>query len=150
MAPTSMKDRIKEDMIAAMRAKDKETLGVIRMLQAAIKQKEIDNRITVDDPDVLNIIEKMIKQRRESAKLFEQGNRPELAAKEIQEISVLQEYMPKAIDEAELDALIQQTIKEVSASSMRDMGKVMNTLRPQIQGRADMGQVSAKIKALLS
>lgn len=147
---TALKDQIKADMIAAMRAKDSETLGVIRMLQAAIKQKEIDEKITLDDTSVLGVVEKMIKQRRESAKQFEQGQRPELAAKENKEIDLLQKYMPAQLSEDELQTLIEQAIQQTSASGMKDMGKVMGILKAQVQGRADMSAVSAKIKSLLS
>lgn len=150
MATTELKERIQKDMIASMRAKDKETLGTIRMLQAAIKQKEIDQRITLDDTEVLNTVEKMIKQRRESAKQFTAGNRPELAAKENHEIEILAKYLPEALSEAELDALIDKAVADANATSMKDMGKVMGTLKPQVQGRADMGALSSKIKQRLS
>ncbi|OGO94615.1 MAG: glutamyl-tRNA amidotransferase [Coxiella sp. RIFCSPHIGHO2_12_FULL_42_15] len=150
MTHEGLKERIKSAMIEAMKAKDKDRLSVIRMLQAAIKQKEVDERVILDDPAIITVIEKMIKQRRESAKQYEEGRRPELAAKEIQEIGLLETYMPKALSEPELDALIKKVIAELQASSIKDMGKVMNTLKGQIQGRANMAEVSNKIKQLLS
>src|SRR3990167_80641 len=150
MTHEGLKERIKSAMIEAMKAKDKDRLSVIRMLQAAIKQKEVDERVILDDPAIITVIEKMIKQRRESAKQYEEGRRPELAAQELQEIGLLETYMPKALSEPELDALIKKVIAELQASSIKDMGKVMNTLKGQIQGRANMAEVSNKIKQLLS
>jgi len=147
---STLKDQIKADMIAAMRAKEKETLGVIRMLQAAIKQKEIDDKVTLEDAGVLAVVEKMIKQRRESIKQYEAGNRPELAAKENQEITVLEVYLPTPLSAEELNALIEQTIQQTGASSIKDMGKVMGLLKGQIQGRANMSDVSNIIKERLS
>lgn len=150
MSTEGLKDRIKADMITAMKAKDKDHLGLIRMLQAAIKQKEIDERILLDDTAVIAVIEKMIKQRRESAKQYEDGHRPELAAKEIQEIHLLETYMPNPLSENELNALIKETIDSMQASSIKDMGKVMNALKSHVQGRANMTDVSHKIKQFLS
>lgn len=147
---SALKEKIKADMIEAMKAKDKDRLGVIRMLQAAIKQKEVDNRVLLEDCDVVATIEKMIKQRLESARQFEDGNRLDLAVKERAEIKVLEAYMPKPLNEGELDTLIQKTIQEMAASSIKDMGKVMNALKDQVQGRANMAEVSNKIKQLLS
>ena len=147
---TTLKDRITEDMKAAMRAADKERLGTIRMLQAAIKQREVDERITLDDAQVLAVIEKMIKQRKESIGQFEQGNRPDLAAKEKAEIELLQAYLPAQLSDAEVDALIKQAIASTGAASIKDMGKVMAAVKAQAAGRADMGAVSARIKAALS
>lgn len=145
-----LKDQIKQDMLTAMRSKDKDTLAVIRMLQAAIKQKEVDERTTLGDAETLAVIEKMIKQRQESIKQFEQGNRPELAAKEQQEIDQLKKYMPAPLAEEELNQLIQTAIKDTGANSVKDMGKVMQQLKSQIQGRANMGEVSNKVKTLLA
>lgn len=132
-----------------MRTKDRERLGVIRLLQAAIKQKEIDDRITLEDASIVTVVEKMIKQRRESVSQYKQGNRPELAAKESAEIAVLEDYMPAALNNDALDALIKAAITQHNATSIRDMGKVMNQLKEQVQGRANMADVSTKIKQLL-
>ena len=137
-------------MVAAMRAKAKERLVPIRMLLAAIKQREIDDKITLDDTAVLKVIEKMIKQRRDSVKQFEAGNRPELAKKENDEITILQEYMPPAMSDADIDAAVKQAIEKAEATTIKDMGKVMGLLKPALQGRADMGAVSSKVKGHLS
>jgi uncharacterized protein YqeY len=146
---TSLKDRITEDMKTAMRAGDKERLGTIRMLQAAIKQREVDERITLDDAQVLAVIEKMVKQRKESIAQFEQGGRADLAAKEKAEIEQLQAYLPEQLSEAEVDALIREAIASTGAASIKDMGKVMGVVKAKAAGRADMGAVSARIKAAL-
>jgi uncharacterized protein YqeY len=146
---TTLKDRITEDMKAAMRAADKERLGTIRMLQAAIKQREVDERITLDDAQVLSVIEKMIKQRKESIAQFEQGGRADLAAKESAEIDLLQAYLPAQLSEAEVDALIKDAIASTGAATIKDMGKVMGVVKAKAAGRADMGAVSARIKAAL-
>lgn len=145
----SLKDTIKQDMIAAMRAQEKARLGVIRMLQAAIKQKEVDERTTLSDGEVLAVIEKMIKQRKESIGQYQGGGRSDLATKEAEEVKVLEVYMPAPLDAAELDALIAAAIAELNAISVKDMGKVMNHLKSQIQGRANMAEVSAKVKQQL-
>jgi uncharacterized protein YqeY len=150
MADSALKTQLTEDMKTAMRAKDKARLGVIRLALAAIKQREVDERIELDDTQVLAVIDKMVKQRRDSAQQYKDANRPELEAQENYEIGVLLEYLPVALDEAELDALITKAIADAGASSMQEMGKVMGLLRPQVQGRADMGAVSAKIKAHLA
>jgi len=146
----SLKATITEDMKSAMRAKDATRLSTIRMLLAAIKQKEVDERIEVTDSDVVGIIDKMIKQRRESVAQFDAGGRPELAAAERAEIDLLQGYMPQPLSEGELDTLIASTIAGSGVSGMAAMGKVMATLKPQIAGRADMAKVSAKVKAKLA
>lgn len=143
-------DTINNAMKDAMRAKAKDRLGTIRLLTAAIKQYQVDNRAEVDDQTTLAIIDKMVKQRRESIKQYEQANRPELAEVEQTEIGVLQEFLPKQLTEEEILALITKAISDTGAESMRDMGKVMGVLKPQLQGRADMGAVSGKIKAQLS
>jgi len=148
IVPT-LKERITEDMKAAMRASEKERLGTIRMLQAAIKQREVDERITLDDTQVLGVIEKMIKQRKDSIVQFEQGNRADLAAKEEAEIELLQAYLPAQLSDAEVDALIKAAIASTGAASIKDMGKVMGVVKAQAAGRADMGAVSARIKAAL-
>lgn len=145
----TLRERITEEMKIAMRAGDKDRLGLIRMLQAAIKQREVDERITLDDTQTLSVIEKMIKQRKESVTQFEAGGRPELAAKESAEIAVLATYLPAQLDAAELDALIQEAIAATGASSIKDMGKVMGIVKGKAAGRADMGAVGARIKALL-
>lgn len=146
----SLKEQIQADMKAAMRSGEKDRLGVIRMLLAAIKQREIDERIESTDPVVLATIEKLIKQRRESAAQYEAGQRPELAAKELAEITVLEGWMPQPLDPAELATLIDSAIRDTGASTIRDMGAVMNAVRAQAQGRADMAAVSAQVKARLS
>ena len=148
IVPT-LKERITEDMKAAMRASEKERLGTIRMLQAAIKQREVDERITLDDTQVLGVIEKMIKQRKESIVQFEQGHRADLAAKEQAEIELLQAYLPAQLSDAEVDALIKAAIASTGAASIKEMGKVMGVVKAQAAGRADMGAVSARIKAAL-
>jgi uncharacterized protein YqeY len=145
----TLRERITEEMKTAMRAGDKDRLGLIRMLQAAIKQREVDERITLDDTQTLSVIEKMIKQRKESVTQFEAGGRPELAAKESAEIAVLVTYLPAQLDAAALDALIQEAIAATGASSIKDMGKVMGIVKGKAAGRADMGAVGARIKALL-
>jgi len=145
-----LKEQIQADMKAAMRSGDKARLGVIRMLLAAIKQREIDERIEMSDGAVLQTVEKLIKQRRESASQYADAARPELAAKELAEIEVLLPYLPKALDAAELSALIEATIAATGATSIRDMGKVMNAIREQAQGRADMAAVSQQVKARLA
>lgn len=147
---SALKDQIKADMIDCMRAHNKEKLGVIRLLQAAIKQKEIDERIVLDDAGVLAVIEKMIKQRRESIKQFEAGNRPELAEKENQEILVLEAYMPAQLSTEEVEVIIAKAIQSSGAASIKDMGKVMGLAKNQLQGRANMAEVSALIKQKLS
>ncbi|RZG77834.1 GatB/YqeY domain-containing protein [Acinetobacter sp. WCHAc060025] len=146
---TTLKNQITDILKAAMRAKEMDKLTVIRSLQAAIKQIEVDERIELDDTQVLAVIEKQIKQRKESVKAFLGANREDLASKEQAEIEVLSQFLPEAMSEDELDSLIAQTIEAQGATSMKDMGKVMNSLRPIIAGRADPAQVSAKIKAKL-
>ena len=146
----SLKARITEDMKAAMRAKDSERLLTIRILLAAIKQREVDERIELSEEQVLGIVEKLIKQRKEAASQYADAGRQDLADKELAENTILQAYMPEPLSESQIDALIESAIAETGASSTKDMGKVINQLRPTLQGRADMGQVSAKIKTSLS
>src|SRR5882757_6415466 len=136
-------------MKAAMRSGEKERLGVIRMITAAIKQREVDERITLDDAQVLSVLEKMIKQRKESVVQFQAGNRQDLVDKENSEITLLQGYMPAQLSDAELDALIGEAIASTGAGSIKDMGKVMAIIKSKAQGRADLGKVGAKIKAKL-
>ena len=146
----SLKERITDDMKAAMRSGEKERLGVIRMITAAIKQREVDERITLDDAQVLSVLEKMIKQRKESLEQFKAGNRQDLVDKESAEITLLQGYLPSQLSDAELDALINDAIAASGAGSIKDMGKVMAIIKAKAQGRADMAAVGAKIKARLS
>jgi len=146
----TLKERITEDMKAAMRASEKERLLTIRMVQAAIKQREVDERVVLDDTQVIAVIEKMVKQRRESIAAFEQGGRADLAEKEQSEIALLQVYLPAQLSAAEVDALIKEAIATTGATSMKDMGKVMGAVKAKAAGRADMGAVSASIKAALS
>ncbi|WP_010110927.1 GatB/YqeY domain-containing protein [Acinetobacter sp. P8-3-8] len=146
---TTLKDQITEVLKATMRAKEMDKLTVIRSLQAAIKQIEVDERIELDDSRVLAVIEKQVKQRKESIKAFEGANRQDLASKEQAELEILSQFLPAAMTEEELDSIIAQIITAQEATSMKDMGKVMNSLRPIIAGRADPAQVSAKIKAKL-
>jgi len=144
-----LKERITDDMKAAMRAGAKERLGVIRMITSAIKQREVDERITLDDAQVLNVLEKMIKQRKESLAQFQAGNRPDLVEKETAEIALIQSYMPSQLADAEIDSLILEAIAASGAASIKDMGKVMGIIKAKAQGRADMAAVGAKIKAKL-
>jgi uncharacterized protein YqeY len=145
----ALKERITEDMKTAMRSGDKDRLAVIRLLQAAIKQREVDERIALDDAQVTAVLEKMIKQRKESVVAFEKGNRADLVAKENSEIAVLQTYLPAQLSEAELDALIAEAISSTGAASIKDMGKVMGVVKAKAAGKADMGAVGARIKAKL-
>lgn len=145
----SLKARITEDMKAAMRAGEKDRLSCIRMLQAGIKQREVDERVMLDDAQVLAVIDKMIKQRRESVAQFEAGKRADLVAKESAEIELLSGYLPAQLDASELDRLIHEATAATGASSMKEMGKVMGWLKPKVQGRTDIGALSARIKAAL-
>jgi hypothetical protein len=145
----SLKERISEDMKAAMRAKDTERLGTIRMLQAAIKQREVDERITLDDAQILAVLEKMVKTRKESLEQFTTAGRADLAEKEASEIAQLRAYLPEQLSAAELDAVIAAAIASTGATSIKDMGKVVAAVKQQAAGRADMGAVSAVIKAKL-
>ncbi|HEU5468324.1 MAG TPA: GatB/YqeY domain-containing protein [Steroidobacteraceae bacterium] len=145
----SLKARITEDMKAAMRAGEKDRLSCIRMLQAGIQQREVDERVTLGDAEVIAVIDKMIRQRKESVVQFQAGNRADLVAKESAEIALLSAYLPARLGDAELDAMIKDAIAATSAASMKDMGKVMGLLKPKVQGRADMGALSARIKSAL-
>jgi uncharacterized protein len=145
----TLKERITDDMKAAMRSGEKDRLGVIRMINSAIKQREVDERIVLDDAQVLSVLEKMIKQRKESVEQFKAGNRQDLVDKESAEITLLQGYMPSQLSAAELDALINDAVAATGAMSIKDMGKVMGIIKAKAQGRADMGAVGAKIKAKL-
>jgi uncharacterized protein len=149
MADSPLKQKITDAMKDAMRAKDKARLGTIRLALSEIKRIEVDERIEPDDSRIVGILDKMVKQRRESIKQFEAAARQELVDQEQFEIGVLQEFLPQALTEAELDGIIAQAMSESGAASMQDMGKVMGLVRPQVVGRADMAAVSAKIKASL-
>jgi len=146
----SLKERVQEDMKSAMRAGDKERLGTVRLILAGIKQREVDERILLDDVQVLAVLEKMVKQRRESIAQFEAGGRADLVAKETAELAVISAYLPSPLSESELDALIQAAIAESGAASIKDMGKVMGIIKSKAQGRADMAAVGARIKARLT
>lgn len=145
----SLKDRVKEDVKQAMRAKDQARLDPLRMLTAAIQRREVDERIQLDDAQVLATIDKLVKQGRESVDQYEKGGRADLVAKEKADIGIWQSYLPAALSEAEIDQLIAAAIRDTGAASIKDMGKVMGALKPKLQGRADMGQVGARIKARL-
>lgn len=145
----TIKQRLQSDMKDAMRAQDKARLGVIRLINAEIKRKEVDERISVDDAQTLAILDKMLKQRRDSISQFETAGRNDLVEKESFEVSVIQGYMPKAMSEAEIDTAIAKAITESGATSAKDMGKVMAVLKPAVQGRCDMTVVSQRVKAKL-
>jgi uncharacterized protein len=146
----ALKDRITEDMKTAMRAGEKERLATIRLILSAVKQREVDERISLDDSQVLAAIEKMVKQRKEAITQFEAGGRADLVAKETAEIAILQTYLPTQMSDAEVDGLIAEAIASTGAASIKDMGKVMAAVKTKAQGRADMGAVSARIKQKLS
>lgn len=146
---SELKSRITDDMKTAMRGGDKARLGVIRMLQAAIKQREVDERIELDDAAIVAIVEKMIKQRRDSIRQFNDGGRPELAEQEAFEIEQIKDYMPQPLSEEALAAMVEQAIIETGAESARDLGKVMGWIKPRVAGRADMGALSGRIKTRL-
>jgi uncharacterized protein len=145
----TLRDRINDDVKTAMKARDTERLNAIRLLTAEIKRKEVDERIEMTDDVVLAIIDKMLKQRKDSIEQFTAGNRMDLVAKEQFEVGVLQVYMPAQLSDAELAAILDGVIAEVGATSAKDMGKVMNALRPKVAGRADMGKLSGVVKARL-
>ncbi len=145
----ALKDRIKHDTVDAMRAKDAVKLSALRMLSAAIQRREVDERITLDDSQVIAAIEKLVKQSRESIEQYEKGARVDLANKERADVAVWQAYLPQALTDAEIDTFIAEAIAATGASSIKDMGKVMGALKPKLAGRADMGQVGAKIKSRL-
>lgn len=146
----SLKDQLKDQQKLAMLAKDKARLGAIRLLMAEIKQREVDTRVELNDQDILAVVTKMVKQRRDSISQFEAAGRQDLADKESAEIVVLQEFLPQQLTAAEIAALIEQAIAESGAAVMADMGKVMAVLKPKIQGRADVGGVSAQVKTRLA
>lgn len=150
MTETTLKQRITDEMKSAMRDKAKQRLGTIRLIQAEIKRIEVDERIELDDTRVLAILDKMRKQRRDSIAQFLKGDRKDLADIEEAEVMVIEEFLPQALSQDELDKLIKEAISSTGAESMRDMGKVMGVLKPQLQGKADMGAVSQQIKAALN
>lgn len=150
MADHPIKARITEAMKDAMRARDKDKLGAIRLMLAEFKKIEVDERVDVTDERAIAVLDKMIKQRRDSIKQYEAGGRPELAAVEQAEIEVIQQFLPAALSESEITAIISQAITQVGATSMKEMGAVMNLARPQLMGRADMGLCSQLVKKLLS
>lgn len=150
MPDSPIKSALSDAMKAAMRAKDKKRLAVIRMALAAFKQIEVDERIDVNEERSLQLVDKMVKQRRESLRQYRDANREDLAEVEAAEIEILQEFLPQALSESELETLAKNAIQQSGAEGMKDMGKVMGVLKPQIQGRADMGAVSKLIKSLLA
>ncbi len=145
-----LKQQITQAVKEAMKAKEREKLTTLRMLTSALKQIEVDEKIELDDQRILAVIEKMIKQRKDAASQFAEGGRQDLAEKELAEVGYLEVFMPEALNDAELEAIVSEVIAETGAASMKDMGKVMGAVKPKVQGRADMAQVSAKIKARLS
>lgn len=144
-----IKQRINDDVKAAMRSKNKDRLSTLRMIMAAIKQKEVDERIELDDTQVLSVLDKMAKQHRDSINQFMDADRNDLVEKEKQELAIVQTYLPLQLNEQEIQELIKAVISETGASGIQDMGKVMNALKPKVQGRADMGKVSAQVKLQL-
>ena len=147
---SALQGQIQDAMKTAMKSGDKERLAVIRLMMSAMKQIEVDERIELDDNRVLGVLDKMVKQRRESISQFQAGGRDDLADKELAEIDTISDFLPQALTEAEIETIINSAISETGAASMKDMGKVMGIVKPQITGRADMGAVSGKIKSLLS
>lgn len=147
---SQLKDSIQADMVKAMKAKDKERTAVLRLMMSAFKQIEVDERIELDDDRIIQIIDKMCKQRKESISQFEQANRDDLIKVEKDELVILTEYLPAALSAEEIDSFINNAITKTGANSIKEMGKVMGILKPQLQGRADMGSVSQQIKARLS
>jgi len=146
----ALKDTLQQDMKTAMRGGDKPKLGVVRLILAAIKQREVDERIELDDAQITVVLDKMSKQRRDSLEQYEKAGREDLAAQERFELEIIQTYLPEPLDDAEIDYLVSVAIETTGAASIKDMGKVMGQLKDKLQGRADMGAVSGKIKAQLS
>jgi uncharacterized protein YqeY len=145
-----LKQRIQDDVKAAMKAKDKERLGTLRLITAAIKQREVDERTELEESQVLAILDKMIKQRRDSVEQYESAGRQELADQEKREIAIIEDYLPTGLSDEEVASMIETAMQEVGATGMQDMGKVMGKLKPQMQGRADMGKVSSLVKQKLA
>jgi hypothetical protein len=150
MPESSIKHRLQEDIKQAMRDRDQQKLTAIRFIMAAVKQREVDERILLDDTQVIAILEKSVKQRKDSIEQFQSAGRDELAAKEQFELELIKTYLPEALSDEEVEMIIKDAIKSSGAESVRDMGKVMGIVKPKLQGRADMSVVSAKIKTLLS
>jgi len=146
----AVKQRIQEDVKTAMRSKDKDRVSTLRLVLAAIKQKEIDENTELDDVQTLAILDKMIKQHRDSIALYQQGGRTDLVEKETRELSIVQSYLPAPLTDAEINDLLQQAIRDTGAKSLQDMGKVMGVLKPKVQGKADMGRISGLVKQALS
>ncbi len=146
----SLRERVNEDMKAAMKAREAERLGTLRLLLAALKQREVDERITLDDAGVIAVIEKMLKQRRDSVEQYDKAGRADLAAVERAEIAALSGYLPQPLSESEIAAIVAEAIAEAGAKSPADMGKVMAIVKPKVAGRADMGKLSAQVKAALA
>ena len=146
----ALRERLNEDMKAAMKAREQEKLNALRLLLSAVKQREVDERITLDDAGVVSVVEKMIKQRKDSISQFEKAARQDLADKEKYEISVIEAYLPQQLSAAEVDAIIAEAIASTGAKSAADMGKVMGVVKPKLAGRADMGKVSGLVKAKLA
>lgn len=150
MTTESLRNSIQASMVAAMRAQDRPKLGVIRLIQAAIKQQEVDERIVLDDAQILDVLDKMLRQRRDSIKQFDLAKREDLSKIEAFEIGIIQEFLPLPFSNDEIQNLVQEAIQEVGALSIRDMGKVMAILKPKLQGRADIGEVGLLVKTQLS
>lgn len=146
----ALKETLAADIKSALKSGDKDRSTLLRMVTAAIKQREVDERITLDDAAILTVIEKMVKQRRESEKIYREGERADLADKEAAEIEIIKTYLPEPLSEAEVDALIDKVLAETGASSIRDMGKAMGAIKAAAQGRADMGEIGKKLKARLA
>ncbi|BBA36627.1 GatB/Yqey domain-containing protein [Methylocaldum marinum] len=145
-----LKERLQADMKAAMKAGEKDRLGVIRLIMAGIKQREVDERIQLDDVQVLSVLDKMVKQRRESIAQFQAAGRDDLVAAEQAELGIIQDYLPQPLSEEEVESLIRAAVAELDASRIADMGRVMAVLKPKMQGRADLAMVSSRVKSLLS
>ena len=150
MTEASIKQKITDAMKTAMRAREKDRLAVIRLIQAAFKQREVDNRIELDDPAALELLGKMVKQRRDSIEQYKKAQRADLAEKEDYEIQVIQEFLPQPLSAAAIEQLVSEAIQESGAGTMQDMGRVMNLLKPQLQGRADIGKVGSLVKEKLA
>ena len=146
----ALREQLNEDIKAAMKAREQDRLGALRLMLSAVKQREVDERITLDDAGVIGVVEKMIKQRRESIAQYEKAARQDLADREKAEIAVLEAYLPKQLSQAEVDAVVAEAIAATGAKSAADMGKVMGVVKPRLAGRADMGKVSALVKAKLT
>ncbi len=149
-AASALKQRLQTEMVSAMKAGEKERLGVIRLILAAIKQREIDERTVLNDAEIISVLNKMVKQGRESIAQYRAGGRDDLVRAENEELKIIQAYLPEALAEGEIEALIKKAITETGASSLKDMGKVMSVLRGAVQGRADMTDISSRVKKLLA